>query len=601
MGEIEGSIYLILRSDSLSPFLYYLSSKNGTRFKRDETKITLRKKNGSKETISQCEHFRISSLVSPSNTFALTYIRKAKNKPALLVTAHSKDLYNWEITKEQESGNIRTAFYIEKENTPFTLYRDGLFISAENLNQPYNMKRLLFTSRQHSFDDESLTLIGGAATNHGHLIIYDASYRDGTEICLQAGATLIDPHSQRVSWRSDVPLSQVYVEAKAKTLFEPLGAAFKDNIVFVYYKVGDEIVVSSFPSPFGDLTIYLPPHHHVPILKKHHANPILTPHPRNEWESEAVFNPAALYEDGKVHLLYRALGPHGISVLGYASSKDGRTVDERHPHPAYFPRQSFEGSKVDAPSSYGELFSSGGGWGGCEDPKLTRIGSKIYLTYVAFSGWSIPRIAISWIKKSDFLKKEWKWSMPQLMSRPGGEKEIDKSACLLPEKINGKYVVFHRVFPDILIDFVDNLDFGNGKFLKNEFKISPRPGMWDSRKISVGAPPIKTKEGWLVIYHAVDDRDAGKYKVGAMLLDLKDPTKVLHRTNAPILIPDMHYENEGKSGVAYPCGAVIIDRTLYVYYGGGDKVVCVATAPVDELLHHLINENPDPFKLKTKK
>ncbi|MFA6297191.1 MAG: hypothetical protein WC629_01375, partial [Candidatus Paceibacterota bacterium] len=449
-----------------------------------------------------------------------------------------------------------------------------------------------------SFDNEQLYLIGGEATDHGNLLFYDASYYDEKDICLQSGVALIDPNTQHVIWRSDVPISQMVIETTKKTLFSPLGGTIKNGTIFLYYKVGDEIIVSSFPSPFKDITIYHPPQYHVPLLKKHHKNPILSPHTKNEWESEAVFNPAAIYEDGKVHLLYRALGPRGISVLGYASSKDGLHIDERHPEPAYYPRERFEGANVAGPSSFAELYTSGGGWGGCEDPKLTCIGKKIYLTYVAFNGWSQPRLAISWIKKEDFLKKEWKWSQPQLMSRPG---VVDKSGCILPEKINGKYVVFHRVFPDILIDFVDDLKFGVGKWLKGEFKISPRPLMWDSRKLSVGAPPIKTKDGWLVIYHAVDDRDDSKYKIGAMLLDLKDPTKVLHRTNAPILVPDMHYENEGKSGVAYPCGAVIIGDELHVYYGGGDKVVCVASTPVEKLIRHLIDDNNEPFTLNNRK
>jgi len=70
---------------------------------------------------------------------------------------------------------------------------------------------------------------------------------------------------------------------------------------------------------------------------------------------------------------------------------------------------------------------------------------------------------------------------------------VDKSGCILPEKVDGKYVIFHRVYPDILIDFVDDLNFDGTKWLKGEFKIAPRPTMWDSRKIGVGAPRSKPK------------------------------------------------------------------------------------------------------------
>jgi predicted GH43/DUF377 family glycosyl hydrolase len=208
------------------------------------------------------------------------------------------------------------------------------------------------------------------------------------------------------------------------------------------------------------------------------------------------------------------------------------------------------------------------------------------MTYVAFDGWTPPRLALTSILLDDFLAKRWNWSKPVLISPPG---IVDKSGCLLPEKVNGKYVFFHRVFPDILIDFIDDLNFdGKTKWLKGQYRIKIRDNMWDSRKIGAGAPPLKTKDGWLLIYYGVDDRDASKYHIGAMLLDLKDPTKVLHRSNEPILKPDSEYENNGfKPGIAYPCGAVIVKDQLLVYYGGADSVVCVATAKLDDFLAEL--------------
>jgi predicted GH43/DUF377 family glycosyl hydrolase len=208
------------------------------------------------------------------------------------------------------------------------------------------------------------------------------------------------------------------------------------------------------------------------------------------------------------------------------------------------------------------------------------------MVYVAFDGWSPPRLAMTSILLDNFLKKRWLWSKPVLISPPG---VVDKSGCILPEKINGKYVVFHRIFPNILIDFVDDLNFdGKTKFLRGEYKIKIRPDKWDSRKIGVGAPPLKTKEGWLLIYYGVDDRDDSKYYAGAMLLDLNDPTKVLYRTDKPLIEPDQEYENNGfKPGIIYPCGAVIVNNQLLVYYGGADSVVCVATAELDIFLQEL--------------
>ena len=143
-----------------------------------------------------------------------------------------------------------------------------------------------------------------------------------------------------------------------------------------------------------------------------------------------------------------------------------------------------------------------------------------------------------------------------------------------------------------MIEYLDSLEFDGTTFIKssrppNE-KVELRKGVWDSRVRGVGAPPIKTQEGWLVMYHAIDDRDSGKYKLGAMILDYENPEKILHRSATPILEPDKVYENDGfKSGVVYSCGAVVIGGTLFVYYGGADSIICVATANLNEFLDAL--------------
>jgi len=201
---------------------------------------------------------------------------------------------------------------------------------------------------------------------------------------------------------------------------------------------------------------------------------------------------------------------------------------------------------------------------------------------------------------NDFLNQRWNWEKPVLISPPG---VIDKSGCLLPEKIKGKYVFFHRIFPNILIDFVDDLNFdGKKRCLQGKYQIKVRPGKWDSRKIGAGAPPLKTKEDWLLIYYGVDDQDASKYHIGAMLLDIKDPTRVLHRTDKPILSPTEVYETNGfKPGIAYPCGAVIFKDDLLVYYGAADSVVCVAKANLSQFLKDLKNDKTPllyPIKIK---
>lgn len=328
-------------------------------------------------------------------------------------------------------------------------------------------------------------------------------------------------------------------------------------------------------------------------LKKHPQNPVIKPRKENEWESYQTFNPAALFENGRVHVLYRALGSDGISRLGYASSPDGINFDERLNEPIFVHyTQPFDMSHKRPWESF--AFYSGGTWAGCEDPRITKIGDKVYMLFVAFDGWNIPRLAITSIKLDDFLNKKWKWAGSKIISPEG---VIDKSGVLFPEKINGKYVIMHRIFPDIQIDYVDDLEFNDGKYLEEKDAIRVRKDYWDSRKIGAGAPPIKTKYGWLLIYYGVDDKNASKYKIGAMLLDLKNPAKVLHRTSEPILEPIEKYENEGhKAGIAYPCGAVTMNGNLYVFYGGADTVVCVATSKMEDFLKQLMSDKEPKLK-----
>jgi predicted GH43/DUF377 family glycosyl hydrolase len=334
------------------------------------------------------------------------------------------------------------------------------------------------------------------------------------------------------------------------------------------------------------------------VLERFDGNPILKPNPKQSWETKAIFNPAALYEGGKVHILYRAIGDTDVSVLGYASSLDGVHIRERLEKPAYVPREPFEGvSLAHSPgtANSGLYVSGGGGMGGCEDPRLTRIDDRVYMTYVAYDGHNPPRVALSSIHIDDFLGRKWDWKKPVLISPPH---IVDKNACILPEKINGKYVIFHRVYPNILIDFVDNLDFdGRTKWLTGQFEIPVRAlsSDWDSHKVGCGPPPLKTKYGWLLIYQAVGCNDRSRYKIGAMLLDLKDPTKVLARSIRPILEPVADYENKGwKAGVVYPCGAAIINGRLFIYYGGADMFVCVASVKINGFLEELATNHKEP-------
>jgi predicted GH43/DUF377 family glycosyl hydrolase len=336
-----------------------------------------------------------------------------------------------------------------------------------------------------------------------------------------------------------------------------------------------------------------PPKLHPEFLRKHHGNPIIEPRTHLTWESKATFNPGALEVDGKVHLLYRAIGDQDVSVVGHAISYDGLKIDERTDEPAYvleLPRAKEKSMSSTPRTAPGAYLSGGGGWGGCEDPRATLLGDKIYLTYTAFDGWGSVRVALASISTENFLQKRWLWDKPTMLSPAG---QVHKNWVLFPEKINGKYAILHSMSPKILVAYVDDLD----TFASNEESISSHydrhsgTGEWDSWVRGIGPPPIKTKDGWLLLYHAMDTRDPNRYKLGAMLVDLQDPTKILSRSRTPVLEPEEWYENTGwKSGVVYACGAIVKEGVLFVYYGGADSVVCVATADLEEFLEHLKKE-----------
>lgn len=325
-------------------------------------------------------------------------------------------------------------------------------------------------------------------------------------------------------------------------------------------------------------------------LKKLAHNPIIKPS-LYSWESKATFNPAAFEHDGKIHIVYRAIGDDDSSALGYAYTYDGLNIEGRPTYHIY--KRSFNSSR-DVPRID---YLSGGGWsGGCEDPRLVLIDDIVYMIFTAFDGWGSVRIALTSIKFEDFKNKKWNWKKAVTISPPN---EINKNWVLFPERINGKFAIMHSFYPNILIDYFDSLDELDGKkFIKsnNTRPIDYTRG-WDSWFRGVGPSPIKTKDGWLVLYHAMDYRNTDRYRMGAMLLDLDDPTKILYRSKSPILEPEEDYENNGnKWGVVYSCGAVVKNGELFVYYGAADKFVCVASIKLEALIDDL-KKNKE-FKLK---
>ena len=331
-------------------------------------------------------------------------------------------------------------------------------------------------------------------------------------------------------------------------------------------------------------------------LQRYHGNPLLSPNADNWWEALAVFNPAAWYdeEEKQVVLLYRAAeaGPEYKCYFGLAKSCDGYRFERVSDDPAFSPSvDGYDASTV-------------------QDPRMVKIGEYYYITYACrhfpFGQFWVPEASRykppvcpedfpRYLRKNAtstglLLTRDFKTYIRA--GRLTDPLVDDRDVVLFPEKIKGKFVMLHRPLewvgdrygtsqPAVWISLADDLlGFRTSRFL------ATGKHDWECGKIGINTPPIKTPDGWLTIYHAVGD-DA-YYRLGAMLLDLEEPWKVTHRTREWIMQPEEDYEIEGfYRGCVFPCGKVVIDGTLFVYYGGADTYVALATCPLEELLVYL--------------
>jgi predicted GH43/DUF377 family glycosyl hydrolase len=418
-------------------------------------------------------------------------------------------------------------------------------------------------------------------TKYGWLLIYSyiQNYFSPPAVFGIEAALLDINNPQRIIARTDKPLIVPQEEyekyGKVPNIVFPTGALVKDGILHIYYGAADTTCAVATCKLDTLLEDMLEARIKQIRLNRFSGNPIIKPDPKLAWQSRAVFNPTALYEYGRVHLAYRAMSEDNTSVIGYASSGDGYNFEDRPNEPLYTPREPFEAKFVP------------GGNSGCEDPRLTRIGDTIYMLYTAFNGRSEPRVALTYIKVDDFLARCWNWSRPILISPPNVP---DKDAAIFPKKIKGKYAFLHRLGVSIWLDYVDDLQFGDNKWLKGNVIMSPKDELPDTEKVGISGPPIETKEGWLLLYHCVSRKTQPMtYYVAAALLDLKDPSIILARRKVPILQPETPYELYGQvNNVVFPCGAVVIGEDLFVYYGGADSVIGVATMKLTELLNSLV-------------
>ena len=418
-------------------------------------------------------------------------------------------------------------------------------------------------------------------TKYGWLLIYSyiQNYFAPPAIFGIEAALLDINDPQTIIARTDKPLLVPQEEyekyGKVPNIVFPTGAIVREDTLYIYYGAADTTCAVATCKLETLLNDMLKTRIKNTRLSRFSGNPVIKPDPNLAWQKRAVFNPAALYEYGRVHLAYRAMSEDNTSVIGFASSGDGYNFDDRPVEPIYTPRENFEAKLVP------------GGNSGCEDPRLTRIGDTIYMLYTAFNGRSEPRVALSYIKVDDFIARCWNWSRPILISQPNVP---DKDAAIFPKLFKGKYAMLHRLGASIWLDYVDDLHFGDNKWLKGSIIMSPKDELPDTEKLGISGPPIETKEGWLLIYHCVSRRTQPMtYYVAAALLDLKDPSKIIARRKAPLIEPETHYELYGQvNNVVFPCGAVVIGDNLFVYYGGADSVIAVATIKFTQLLDSLI-------------
>ena len=552
---------------------------------------------GRKEDGGAVENPRLSHVLGDS---ILTYNVRVDGAPHLRIAVHKRDeeLGVWEVPALNDhlhGSGMLVAEY--KHEGQYVLYHGQRHIGvsfSRNLVAWHGSGQDLLKPRKDNFDHSPLKLISVTQLEQGLLVIYESVQESKSTRHIAIGAALFaNDNPTHMLWRSDEPLWEE--TSRAREGKQILGAVvYEQEILFYLTSNREQIITVSVPNPYAQRPLGA-------IWTRLHRfpqNPILSP-TLLEWESEAVFNPAAFCDNGRVHLLYRALGPDGVSRIGYASSSDGVHFDERLPYPVYEPSYGIgfpDRSLANSTQTYNTTANaSGGGWAGCEDPRAVVIDGHAYMSFVAFDGWNFIRQALTSISLVDLNNKNWAWRKPVLISHPG---QIHKNWVIFPEKINGKYAILHGLSPKIHVNYVDSLeDFDGHTFIDSlppaggyGYQDDSRKNHWDTRVRGAGAPPIKTAMGWLLLYHANDKRDSGKYKLGAMLLDLEDPTKILYRTSAPILEPKEWYENDGKPGVVYTCGAVIVNENLIVYYGGGDKHIGVARAGVHDFLQALTRE-----------
>jgi predicted GH43/DUF377 family glycosyl hydrolase len=305
----------------------------------------------------------------------------------------------------------------------------------------------------------------------------------------------------------------------------------------------------------------------IELFTRYETNPILTP-AMWPYRVNSVFNAGATIYENKVLLLIRVEDMRGFSHFSKATSVDGFTNWEIDPNPTMV-------SEVD---KYPEEYY------GIEDPRIIKLQEEYgyaigyAIVYTSFSK-SGPLVSLAMTEDFKKFKKIGVIMPPE-----------DKDASLFPRRFQGRWALLHRptssnssMGAHIWISYSPDLvHWGNSAVL-----IPARQGSWwDANKIGLGPPPIETPEGWLIIYHGVRQTAAGSiYRLGLAMLDLDDPRKIIKRCDEWVFGPHEMYERIGDvPDVTFPCGVVVKDDNLIMYYGAADTTIAVATAPMSRVL-----------------
>ena len=216
------------------------------------------------------------------------------------------------------------------------------------------------------------------------------------------------------------------------------------------------------------------------------------------------------------------------------------------------------------------------------DPRVTRIDDRFWITWC--NGYHGPTIGIGYT--DDF---------KTFVQCENAFLPFNRNGVLFPEKINGKYAMLsrpsdngHTPFGDIWLSYSpDMVYWGEHRHVMSPSRFED--SAWQCTKVGAGAVPIRTSEGWLMFYHGVITTCNGfRYSMGAALLDLDDPSKVIARTQPYLLAPAEMYEMTGDvPNVVFPCSALTDGDRVAVYYGAADTSVCLAFGYISEIVEFI--------------